>query len=226
MSDMEGRPLSFSELEQRIHVLPEGPVTALDPPGWLSIPTAIGVLGMVVGLLPSLLVLYLEPRMWMAYMARTGLWMSLLGLAPFFLHSIYTQARWMRRWRVVQVEQLDHDLEVGHSLHAWLVRHSRDSLEEHLRFVQMAQARMIIKIGFLAGGLDKLGILPLLVALAIQLKSYTGWDKVPQWEVFIGLFAAVTYLISMIATLMRVRLHLYEVILAEALVRKTAKSVT
>lgn len=125
----------------------------------------------------------------------------------------------MWRWRDDQVAQLDHGLGQFRSLHTWLRRHPTEIVAEHLRFVQLVQTRLTAKLGFLAGGLDKLGVLPLLVALAIQLNVYADWDKVPLWQVILGLFAAITYLVAFIGSLMRLRLQLYEAVLAEALQR-------
>ncbi len=46
--------LSFVELEARIRALPEGPVAALNTPKWLYAFNAVGIAGIVIGLLPSL----------------------------------------------------------------------------------------------------------------------------------------------------------------------------
>jgi hypothetical protein len=218
---MDEDSLSYTELERRIRALPDGPAKILNTPGWLLIPNVVGTLGMVLGLVPSLLILFLEPRVWMAYMARAGVWMAFLGYAPGFMRSMYVVAVSMWHWRIEQVAQLDHDLVQVRSLHTWLRRHPTEVVAEHLRFVQMVQMRLTAKLGFLAGGLDKLGVLPLLVALAIQLNVYAAWDKVPQWQVILGMFAAVTYLIAFIGSLMRLRLQLYEAVLAEALQRSS-----
>jgi len=218
---MDERDLSYSELERRIRALPDGPAAVLNQPGWLLIPNAIGTLGMVLGLLPSLLILFMAPKVWMVYVAKTGVWMAYLGYAPGFLWAVCVVGIGMLRWRTDQVAQLDHDLGQMRSLHRWLRSHSIEAVNEHLRFVRMVQARMAAKLGFLAGGLDKLGVLPLVVALIIQTKVYSDWDTIPKWQVFLALFAAITYLIAFIGTLMRLRLQLYEAVLAEAVQRSS-----
>ena len=217
---MDEVTLSYTELERRIRALPDGPAKVLDTPTWLMVPNVIGTIGIVLGLLPSLLILFLAPKMWMLYVARTGVWMAFLGYAPGFIRSLYVVGVSMWRWRTEQVAQLDHDLQQVRALHAWLRRYPSDVVAEHLRFVQMVQSRLTAKLGFLAGGLDKLGILPLLVALAIQLKVYADWESVPHWQAFIALFAAITYLVAFVGSLMRLRLQLYEAVLAEAMQRK------
>lgn len=209
--------LSYTELERRIRALPDGPAGMLNTPSWLLIPNVIGTLGMVLGLLPSLLILFVVPKTWMVYVAKTGVVLAYAGYAPGILWALYAVAVSMLSWRTDQVAQLDHDLQKIRSLHKWLRSHSLSVISEHLRYVQMAQARMTAKLGFLAGSLDKLGVLPLIVALAIQFKVYADWESVPQWQVFLGLVAGITYLIAFVGSLMRLRLQLYEAVLAEAL---------
>lgn len=209
--------LSYTELERRIRALPDGPAGMLNTPRWLLIPNVIGTLGMVLGLLPSLLILFVVPKTWMVYVAKTGVVLAYAGYAPGILWALYAVAVSMLSWRTDQVAQLDHDLQKIRSLHKWLRSHSLSVISEHLRYVQMAQARMTAKLGFLAGSLDKLGVLPLIVALAIQFKVYADWESVPQWQVFLGLVAGITHLIAFVGSLMRLRLQLYEAVLAEAL---------
>lgn len=219
MDDAEAA-ISYAELERRISVLPEGPVSALDTPRWLFMPNVIGTLGMIVGLLPSLLIQFFEPKMWMADLASVGVWMACLGYAPGFARSAYVAVRALWLWRSQQIAQLDHDFDQFSALQSWVACHSSESVAERLRFVQFAQQRMTMKLGMLAGGLDKLGVIPLVVALLIQLKVYADWDGVPLWQVLLGLFVAVTYLVAFVGSLMRSRLQLYETVLAEALHRK------
>lgn len=215
-----GAEISYAELERRISVLPEGPVSALDTPQWLFLPNAVGTLGMVVGLLPSLLIQFVEPKMWMADLARFGVWMAYIGYAPGFVRGTYVAGRALWLWRSQQVAQLDHDFDQFRALKSWVAGHPTESVTERLRFVQFAQQRMTMRLGMLAGGLEKLGVIPLIVGLLIQLKVYADWESVPLWQVLLGLFVAITYLVAFVGSLMRSRLQLYEAVLAEALHRK------
>jgi hypothetical protein len=123
----------------------------------------------------------------------------------------------MWRWRTEQLQQLDHDLEHFHSLTHELAKRPAPLLAEHLRFTQAVHTRLTAKLGFLAGGLDKLGILPILFALGVLLKAYDDLAAIPFWQAVVGLFVVVTYLIAMMGALMRLRLQLYEAVLTEAL---------
>src|SRR3954454_1662242 len=73
-------------------------------------------------------------------------------------------------------------------------------MQRHLRWLQMCQARLTTKLGFLAGGIKKLGILPVLIELAVQARIAASAPEIPKWQLILGLFAGVTYLIALVAT--------------------------
>lgn len=78
-----------------------------------------------------------------------------------------------------------------------------------------------MKIGLLSGGLDKLGVIPVLIALGIQVKALTDWGQTPTWQILIGLFLSISYLVALMGAFMRLRLQLYESVLEEALGSRT-----
>ena len=83
----------------------------------------------------------------------------------------------------------------------------------------MGDRRITAKLNFLSGGIERLGILPVLVALAIQARIATDVSDIPSWQLVLGLFAGVTYLIALVGSLMRLRIQLYEMAVTEALQR-------
>ena len=212
--------LSFVELERRIRALPEGPVAALNTPKWLYAFNAVGTAGIVIGLLPSLLIKFLEPQMWMVRMAQFGVWAAYLGCGPVILRSVWAIGRSMWRWKPELGEQLDHDLAQFHTLIRWLVGFPKELLEEHQRFATNAQTRLAAKLGLLAGSIDKLGAIPIMAALALQLKSYFDPEGMPIWQIMLAIFLAITYLIAWVGAHMRLRVQLYETLLFEALAKK------
>ncbi|WP_144899880.1 hypothetical protein [Luteimonas cucumeris] len=217
---MTDEGLSFAELEKRIRAMPDGPAAILDMPRWLIPFTVAGVIGVIAGLLPSLLIEFLEPQMWMVYVSKAGLWIAVLGFAPEFFRGIAVVALGFLRWKSDQVKQLDHDLVQFRGLIRWLVEFPRDLLEEHQRFARNVQNRLTSKLGLLAGSIDKLGAIPILLVLAIQLKTYFDPGAVPYWQILVALFLAITYLIAWVGAHMRLRVQLYEVLLSEALAKK------
>jgi hypothetical protein len=155
--------------------------------------------------------------MWMAWVARAGVALAVAAFAPGMVRNVFVILRSMLRWRVAQVQQMDHDLIQFRELRCWLAQYPTDASSEALRFVRQNQERLSAKLGFIAGNFDKLGILPVLVALAIQLKALGEWGQTPTWQIALALLLAVSYLIGLIAALMRLRLQLYELVLTDSL---------
>ena len=217
---MTDRELSFAELEKRICAMPEGPASVLNTPRWIAICNVVGMFGIVIGLMPSVLIKFLEPQMWMVYMARAGVWAAYVGFAPYMLRTTLLVASNIWRWKAEQVKQLDHDLVEFRKLNRELAEFPKELLEEHVRFAQMIQARLTSKLGLLVGSLDKLGVIPLLIALGIVLRDYGDPTAIPTWLAVLGMFLVITYLIAWVAAHMRLRVQLYETVLSEALERK------
>ena len=217
---MNPSKFTFADLEKRINEMPDGPASVLNSPSWILTWNVFGTLGIVLGLLPSLLIHWFEPAQWMVGMSRGGLWLALIGYLPGFVRNIWVIARSMWRWRAEQTEQLDHDYVEFDKLAVELGNHPAQEITRRLRFVRLVQTRLSTKLGFLAGATEKLGVLPLLAALGLQLKLYSEPLTVPQWQVVTGLFIAVAYLMAMTGSLMRIRMQLYELILEEAQARR------
>lgn len=217
MRHTEAGELSYTELERRIKALPDGPAAVLNTPRPFAILGVIGNVGIILGLLPSLLITFMPPREWMLWIAQAGLAIAVLGCAPEFFRSIWVVGRSMRNWRTNQVSQLDHDIVQFRELVVWLRRYPTEQLAEYLRFTRRTQTRLSAKIGLMAGGIDKLGIAPLLIALGIQIKAFVDWGQTPLWQILLGLFLAIAYMVAFMGVLMRLRLQLYETVLEEAL---------
>lgn len=217
---MTDNGLSFTELERRIRQIPDGPAAALNTPRWLYPFNIIGLLGVVVGLLPSILILYFEPQMWMLHMARIGLWATCLGWAPVIVRDVWALASSLSRWKTEVGHQMDHDLAEFRGLTRWLTEFPKELLEEYRHYARDAQIRLSSKLGLLAGSIDKLGAIPILIALGVQLKAFFDPEPIPAWQIYGAFFLAITYLITWIGAHMRSRMQLYELLLAEALAKK------
>lgn len=214
MNELE---FSYRALHAKVEAMPHGPPGYLVPPRWMRVCNVIALLGIAAGLLPSLLILFWEPQHWMVWLARSGLAAIAVGWIPIVFRDVWVVVRSIRSWREEQAEQLDHDYVEWGRLCAWIAAHSRGQLERHLRWLQMGNTRTTAKLNFLAGGVERLGILPVLVALAIQTRIATEAMQVPTWQLILGLFAGITYLIALVGSLMRLRMQLYESAVAEAL---------
>ena len=182
----------------------------------------LGTAGLIVGIAPYLLIQFVAPQMWMVWVARAGLGLVLLGFGPSIVRSFWLLCTEFWNWKPKLVEQSDHDLAEFCRLRRWLRKFPREDLQDHHRFAVLSQQRLSAKLGVLQGGFDKLGVLPALLALLFLIKNANGLSvdallAVPKWQSWVAFVFAMTYLIGFLAMLMRLRLHLYEVVLADAL---------
>lgn len=218
---MDAKQFSFADLEKRVAALPDGPMGVLNRPRcqyWLDL---VGGVGVILGLLPSALIQFMEPKLWMVAMAWIGFCIMVLGLGPGTVRGVLAMARIWWRGKAKDAEQLDHDFAQLNVLQPWLSKLPRPALEQHLRFVQMAQTRVAAKLSLMGGGLERFGVLPLILAVVVQIKAITAESlALPLWQIVPGMFFAITYVVGINAAFYCVRMHLYEVVLAEALARR------
>ena len=218
---MDAKHFSFSELEKKIAAMPEGPIAALNRPRWQYWLDIGGGIGVIVGLLPSLLIQFMEPKSWMITMANVGFWMMVILFSFGFFRGIIVLALSIWRGRSEDNAQTDHDFSEFNLLQVWLAKFPKQTLEQHLRFIQAMQARLLAKLSLIGGGFERFGILPLILAISVQMKAFTADSlDVPIWQIVPGLFFAIGYLVGLRASFVRVRMHLYEVVLVEALERR------
>jgi hypothetical protein len=73
------------------------------------------------------------------------------------------------------------------------------------------------KLPMLTGSIEKLGALPVVIALCLQFKD-TSWPPHPSWvEIFLIFVLAFGYWLSVTQISVRLRLQLYETLLGKAL---------
>lgn len=214
--------LSFAWLEKRLRAVPEGPSANLTMPTWAIVWLAIGTAGALLGLAPSVMIKLMTPQMWMATMAKTGLWIEVAGYAPVFIRMLLLLVRDMWNWRQGVIEQWDHDLAQFRVLSNELARLPGPAIAEHLRFARDGQARLASKASLMFGSVDRLGFLPVAVAIALQIKTMGDVSALPAWQALLGIFFAVQYLIAILMARMKLRLQLYEMVLTDVLQKQAA----
>lgn len=219
---MERPPLSFMAIEERIQAMPDGPAAVLGTPRWIARCNAVALAGIIIGLAPFLLIQFMPPKAWMVHMVRFGLWIAFTGAAPGILRGPWVMSVEFWHWRPKFVQQSDHDMGQFRELRRWLSSYPIPELEEHRRFAKFSQERLASKLGLLAGGFDKLGILPALLALLVLLRSagdltLAALLDVPIWQSVLALFFTITYFIGLLAIRMRLSMQLYETVLVDAI---------
>lgn len=213
--------LSFTELERRLRAVPDGPAGILNTPPLYRIANMVGGAGLIVALIPLVLVRLIPAAPWMITMVQIGFSVMVVAWLPVYVRQLWTLVASMWRWRQEQAEQLDHDRPEFEAIMTWLCQQPTDALAECQRMVALAHRQLVAKLGLLAGGLDRLGVLPALVAAYLFLRNVGDILDMPTWELLIAAFLILLWLIIVAATLMRIRLQFYEALLSEALMAKT-----
>lgn len=211
---MESHGLTFAALEKRIEELPEHPSNQVSPSRrarWGNgIGTAAGLLGLIIGktmpgnhavLVATVVLLVVEVA---AFVVALTAELPSLNLRP-------------SRERREFAEVLDFDPPHHGELIGWLQGFPRERLETMSAFASHRLDRFRSKLPLLTGGIDKLGMLPIAIALFIQFKDMQ-WPPHPSWlEVFLFALLMLVYWLSMLQLSLRFRLELYDTLLQKAL---------
>jgi hypothetical protein len=139
-----------------------------------------------------------------------GIWLNLKRDWPQFRHA-----------RSEHAKQIERSYEQYQQLVQQLRRFPLEQRRLRLRYIRDRRATMHERLGLFTGGTERLGVLPILIALYLQLKDWR-WDD---WNVFAnitlvqGLLAfaiLLTYALSWYLIHLRTRVQAYELLLAEA----------
>lgn len=214
--------LSFTELDRRLREMPEGPGEIRDAPPLFRIANIISGIAAVFMLIPFVLVHVMTPGKWMITWAQISFSIFLLLMLPGIVRSYGVLGWQLWTWRADHVAQLDHDLPQFRTILAWLGAQPSTVLEEHQRVARLSLGQMSAKIGMFTGGLERLGVLPVLVSAYLFFRNWHQLMDMPSWQIIIGFGLILFYFMMMVANLKRIRLHLYESLLTEALAMKTA----
>ncbi len=226
---MDDRPpaLSFAALNARIEGMPDGPASILKTPRFIHWLNILGSIAIVFGLLPFLLAQFLTPQWWMVRMAQAGVWSAGILYMPGIVRGLAVMAREFWHWRMKLVAQSDHDLAQFRRLRTWLQTFPRAELEAHRNFARLSYDRLGSKLVLLMGGLERAGVLPVLVAGFFLLREVDGLGleslaDVPLWQGVLAPILVVTWWVGVIAVRMRLTYELYAMVLTDALEHRAA----
>lgn len=122
-------------------------------------------------------------------------------------------------------EQLDYDLEHYEALIAWIVQFPRERIADMADYAEMRQERFREKQPLLVGGIEKLGALPVLIAIAVQFKAM-HWPPEISWpEIVAYVLVAWLYWLCLISIGTRHRGRFLEIALKRALAIKDRQPV-
>ncbi len=159
---------------------------------------------------------------------KAGVIVTLLGLAVEILGlgtSMCLQIR--REWRQFREARREHarEIEDGYTQYQQLVQRVRafplEQRRRRLRYIRDRRTTMHERLGLFTGGMERLGVLPLLVALYLQFKDWRwgSWNTFASITLVQGLLAFaifLAYALSWHLINLRVRVQAYELLLAEA----------
>lgn len=214
--------LSFTELDRRLREMPDGPAAILDSPAPYRIANLIGGVAAVMTVIPFVLIQFMPPECWMVSWAQFSFSVFLLALLPGLVRSYGVLGWTLWTWRADQVSQLDHDLPQFRIILAWLSAQPQHALTEHHRVARLTLAQISVRIGMFTGGLERLGVLPVLVSVWLFLRNWKDLLDMPLWQLLLGFGLMLFYVVMTVGNLKRIRLQLYESLLAEALAIKPA----
>jgi hypothetical protein len=213
----ESKALSFAWLEQRIEEFPDSkgePVTTRFERYALAATVVIGGVTILAAVLLR---------------NRVGLWAFWAGVALQWacVVAVYVSSGY-RAWRSWNRQYRDYagDLDNFYPTYRRVIdalqEFSATDIGRHLRYVRNRKAIFSYRFGMIIGGTEKLGFLPVLAVLYLQLKdwSFNGWADTLSHIHVIGsllvLMLLITYLLALWAGRAKGRLDLYELLLAEA----------
>jgi hypothetical protein len=212
---MESPKLTFAGLDARIEALPKYPSdTAI-----FSRTAKWGFSAAAVGALFGLLCVKVLPgnAMYTVVLASTGLVVEILGVVTAIISQIPKRWPTFANGRRDFAEQLDFDLPHHLAIVEWLRTFPLDQREALSDFISFRHERMKEKLPMLTGSIEKLGALPIVIALYLQFKDMQ-WPPHPSWvETFLIFVLVLGYWLSVMQISVRLRLQLYETLLRKAL---------
>lgn len=208
----EPAALSLRKLNEQItRHYPERP-SELDSPA-----QAFAMAAILVSLGASLIAAFFLPATWAKVIV-------LLSLSVEILSAIVYVVLGVRSWNRDKMKdgfasELDADYRAQTLVVAWIRAHDRKLASNALRFVKNRLATLSRRASVLVGSMEKLGGLPLAVALFFQFKDIQiSWPLSINWGAwFLSLLVVGFYVVGLYAQSLKFRLHLYENLLEEAL---------
>ncbi|MFK2879296.1 hypothetical protein [Rhodanobacter hydrolyticus] len=212
---LESPRLTFAALNAKIDALPQFP----EAPTILPLKARWGFAAAIAGALLGLFSVKLLPSnaIYTVILGSIGVAVEIVGVVIALLSDMPKKWPAFANVRREFAAQLDFDLPSHLELVGWLRTFPLDQREELSEFVVYRHARMKEKLPMLTGSIEKLGALPVVIALYLQFKDMQ-WPPHPNWLEIVLIFALVFgYCLSVLQINVRLRLQLYEMLLGKAL---------
>ncbi len=153
---------------------------------------------------------------------RIGLILELAGLGISLIAFLCRNWSSFRDSKRNYAKELDHDYGEYFRFVEWLRGYDAAELSRKLQYVRDRKSSMTFRLGLLTGGIERLGVLPVLVALYFQFKDWEfgDWQAFGQVNLAGGLLLwalLLLYLGGWWLIRLRLRLDTYEMLISEAI---------
>lgn len=215
MTAHESPTLTFAALDAKIDATPQHPAVSAAMSKTARWAWVVGIIATALGLLLAKLLPSDDTSTVM--IVATFLVIELVALGVAVASQLprawptFTSERWEA------ADELDFSLSHHQKLIQWLQGHPRGQLETLSNYAGYRHERMRERLPLLTGGIEKLGALPIFIALYIQFKD-AHWPPHPSWlEIALILGLIFGYWASLLQINVRFRLQMYDVLLKKAL---------
>src|SRR5690606_25257255 len=127
--------------------------------------------------------------------------------APGAVRDLWVVFDQFRNHRRGFIEQFDHDAAQLHALAVRLSSYPREMLERQRRYAGMGHQRMGSRLVMMLGGIERVGLLPLLLSLFVLLRNWEDVRAVPWWLAILASMAAFLWVIGWFAAEFRRRMQ-------------------
>jgi hypothetical protein len=207
--------LTFAALDAKIEALPEYPPDQTIFPKKAKWGFAIGAAGALFALLCGKLLP--GHASFTNVLTIIGIAVETIGAVLFAITQIPKKRPSFKNERRDFAERLDFQLPGHLALIEWLRTFPFDQRQTLSEFVSYRHELLKEKLPMLTGSIEKLGALPILIALYLQFKDM-HWPLHPSWvEIFLIFLLILGYWLSVTQISVRLRLQLYETLLCKAL---------
>jgi len=214
--------LTFKALNERIDQISEHPsvaigISAREKYGYATALLAVALFFLSMKVLPD--------KLYTLVIACALLLVELVAVAITLIpHWPPRFPSFRSEWKEY-ADQLDYDFGHYGELMAWIVQFPRDHIADLADYAEMRQERFREKQPLLLGGVEKLGALPVLIAVAMQFRGMHWPPEIGWREIVAYMAAAWLYWLCLISISTRHRGRFMEIALKRALVIKDKQAV-
>lgn len=211
---MEPEQLTFSALEARIEAIPEHPSHQLYSSRRSRWGSGIGIAAALLGLTCGKI---LPPTFPSLILTCALFVVEFVGLLVALMAELPTLNLRPSKERRQYAETLDFDMPRYLELVSWLRGFPRDRLVLMVEFSTHRLERLRSKLPLLTGSIEKLGALPLVTGLYLQLKDL-HWPLQIHWpQILLIAFLMLFYWVGILQLSLRFRLEEYDALLRRSL---------